>query len=662
MKPKYNKIGTHSSSLILVLLILGVLMVACGSGGGSSSEGGVGSISFDFVMATPQSSGVVAGQQLHQAEFPCEDNDVETIEAQVLDENEVLLAEGGPWPCTDGEGTISEVEAGDNRIVKIIARNSEGDIVFAGRSDPFSVQAGETTSVETIELVIASSIPVTNQDSAITDEDTAVIIPVLGNDPDTYYNPSGDYFGTLDPTTVAVVSNPLSGNTEVNADGTVRYIPNANSNGADSFTYTVQDDFGATSNETLVTVTVNPIPDVPDAPAGVTATPGIGQITLDWQPVVGATTYNVYFSTSAGVSKSNFEGVFRGVGQTSFTHSPLPGGETFFYVVTAQNDDGESDESAEVFATVPVNSRLIDDFSGTGFGSDPWTGLFDADFDGAGNGNYQDIATSDGPPFESSTLTYNLDVDGSLTSTLSDGTIYTGILNADNNILAVADTDFSDIFIEMDVLIKKSSGLTEAILNGEYIGVRISSFGSTALFSATFDGNSTGTFQYLADSGGQDLSGEFTYNVASDGGATINGLVAFVSEGIVSRDGTVVSIVDTAGSGDGELSMAVLIKTGVGLSNATIIGDYVGVSFGYFTSGVLEETTVTSISADGAGNMVFEILSNSRGKVGAFDATYDVDPSNGRITINLPDGQVYEGVVNGEGDIFNFVNTDFTDF
>jgi hypothetical protein len=629
-------------------------MVACGSGGGGGSEGGVGSVSFDFMLATAESTAVVASQQSNQAEFPCEDNDVETIEAQVLDENEVLLAEGGPWPCTDGEGTISDVEAGDNRIVKIIARNSEGDIVFAGRSEPFSIRAGETTSVGTIELFIAGSIPVTNEDTAITDEDTSVIIPVLGNDPDTYYNPSGDYFGTLDPTTVTVVSNPSNGNTEVNADGTVRYIPDANSNGEDSFAYTVQDDFGATSNATSVTVTVNPIPDPPDPPDppdGVTATPGIGQITLGWQPVADATTYNVYFSAAPGVSKSNFEGVFRGVVQTSFIHSPLPGGESFFYVVTAQNDIVESDESAEVSAMVPVNSRLVDDFIGTGFGSDPWTGLFDADFDGAGNGNYQDIATSDGPPFESSTLTYNLDVDGSLTSTLSDGTEFTGILNADNNILAVADTDFfPDDFIEMDFVIKKSTGLTEAILNGEYIGVRIRSFGSTTLISsATFDGNGNGTF----------LGGPITYSVALDGGVTISRDAVVASRGIVRRDGTVVSLVDTNFL-DEEISMAVLIRTGAGLSNTTINGEYVGVSFGYFSADILEETTVTSISADGAGNMVFKILSNSEGRVGTINATYDV-LSNGRITINLPDGQIYEGIVNGDGDIFNFVNTDFSD-
>ena len=306
MKRKYNNIGTHSLRLIVAFWILCVLIYACGSGGGSGGQSGVGSVSFDFVLATQQNSSVIAGQQLNDAEFPCEANGVETIEAQILDQNGILLAEGGPWLCTDGEGTISGIESGDNRIVKIIARNSEGEIVFAGRSDPFSIRAGETTRVGTIELVIAGLDPVTNQDSATTDEDTDVIIAVLDNDTDLYYNSSGDYFGTLDPTTVTVVSPPLSGNTEVNADGTVRYIPDANSNGEDSFTYTVQDDFGATSNETPVTVMVNPIPDAPGAPEDVTATPGIGQITLDWLPVADAITYNVYFSEAPGVSKEEF--------------------------------------------------------------------------------------------------------------------------------------------------------------------------------------------------------------------------------------------------------------------------------------------------------------------------------------------------------------------
>ena len=65
MKRKYNNIGTHSLRLIVAFWILCVLIYACGSGGGSGSQGGAGSISFDFVLATQQNSSVIAGQQLN---------------------------------------------------------------------------------------------------------------------------------------------------------------------------------------------------------------------------------------------------------------------------------------------------------------------------------------------------------------------------------------------------------------------------------------------------------------------------------------------------------------------------------------------------------------------------------------------------------------------
>jgi hypothetical protein len=670
MKDKNRQQKTHSPGVMLTLWILCVLLSACGSGGGS--DGGVGSVAFDFMLARTASNSTSAQLQPLQAEFACEENGVETIEAQVLDENSVVIAEGGPWQCTDGEGSLSDVQAGDNRIVKIIARNSEGDILYAGRSEPFTIRSGETTVVDTIELQIAAFNPVTKEDSAITSEDRAVTIAVLGNDPDTYYNTSGDYFGTLDPTTVTVVVEPSRGETEVNVDGSVRYTPDPNFNGEDFFRYTVQDDRGVTSDETPVTVTVNDAPDAPEAPAEVTATPGVGQISLDWLSVADATTYNVYFSNESGVTKNNFDGVFRGIGQTSFIHTNLAGGDTFFYVVTAQNDIGEGDASAEVSATVPVNSRLIGNFKGTGFGSDPWTVLFDADFDGSGNGDYQENANSDSEEV-GGTYTYDLDADGSLTATLSTGVEFSGILNAGNNIFAVADTDFGppDFFIEMDVGIKKSTGLTDAILNGDYIGVRISGFDSTALLSATFDGDGTGSFEFLEPFGSEAPTG-FTYSIESDGSATFDNLSANASAGIVREDGTVVTIVDTDASDDDEISMIIFIKTSAGLSNATLSGDYIGVSYGLFIGeGIEEETSVASISADGAGNIAFEILSNSSGigssfntaydSEGIFNANYNVDSGDGRITISLPNDEVYEGVVNADGEIFNYVNWDSSD-
>lgn len=83
--------------------------------------------------------------------------------------------------------------------------------------------------------------PTANPDSAVTDEDTSVIVPVLSNDTD----PTGQ------PLTVTTATAP-NGTVTVNADGTVTYLPNLNFNGTDTITYTVTDPDG---NEASSTVT-----------------------------------------------------------------------------------------------------------------------------------------------------------------------------------------------------------------------------------------------------------------------------------------------------------------------------------------------------------------------------------------------------------------------
>ena len=87
--------------------------------------------------------------------------------------------------------------------------------------------------------------PVLVDDSALTDEDTAVVVDVLGNDSD----PEGD------PLTVTDTTEPANGSVEINGDGTVTYTPNTGFIGTDSFEYTVTDGQGNLSTAT-VTVTV----------------------------------------------------------------------------------------------------------------------------------------------------------------------------------------------------------------------------------------------------------------------------------------------------------------------------------------------------------------------------------------------------------------------
>jgi hypothetical protein len=88
----------------------------------------------------------------------------------------------------------------------------------------------------------------------------------------------------------------------------------------------------------------------PSPPTGVNAAAGSGQVIISWNSVSGASSYNLYWSTSPGVSKASYTEKVSNV-TTPFTHSGRVNGTTYYYVVTAVNNYGESAESTQVSAT-----------------------------------------------------------------------------------------------------------------------------------------------------------------------------------------------------------------------------------------------------------------------------------------------------------------------
>ena len=98
--------------------------------------------------------------------------------------------------------------------------------------------------------------PVAIDDAYGTNEDTVLPIAapgVLGNDTDV----DGDAL------TAVLVTPPVNGTLILNADGGFSYIPNADFNGSDSFSYMAQDPSLAQSKPATVTLTVNSVNDTP---------------------------------------------------------------------------------------------------------------------------------------------------------------------------------------------------------------------------------------------------------------------------------------------------------------------------------------------------------------------------------------------------------------
>ena len=103
----------------------------------------------------------------------------------------------------------------------------------------------------TISVTAPNAPPVAVNDSATTVRNTPVTINVISNDYDSD--------GSIVPSTVVIVTGlpPKKGTVTPLGDGRVRYTPpTAKFTGKVSFTYTVNDNLGATSNIATVTVTV----------------------------------------------------------------------------------------------------------------------------------------------------------------------------------------------------------------------------------------------------------------------------------------------------------------------------------------------------------------------------------------------------------------------
>ena len=93
----------------------------------------------------------------------------------------------------------------------------------------------------------------------------------------------------------------------------------------------------------------------PSAPIGLSGAGSPGTVTLAWSGSSGAVSYKVFRSTNSG---GPYEAVSGDVSTTGFIDVSVVNGTTYYYVVTAVNAFGESDQSVEFVATPRAPSIL----------------------------------------------------------------------------------------------------------------------------------------------------------------------------------------------------------------------------------------------------------------------------------------------------------------
>ena len=156
-------------------------------------------------------------------------------------------------------GTFS-FTAGSGAFSYTPATGVLGDVTFTYKvSDPY----GLASNVATVTIHV-NSLPVANNDTYTVAEDTTLTVPaagILANDTDV---DAGSVLGVALP----IITSPTHGTLTQLANGAFTYVPQANYNGTDTYTYRVVDENGGVSvNAATVTITITPVNDPPVAVA-----------------------------------------------------------------------------------------------------------------------------------------------------------------------------------------------------------------------------------------------------------------------------------------------------------------------------------------------------------------------------------------------------------
>jgi hypothetical protein len=111
-------------------------------------------------------------------------------------------------------------------------------------------------------------------------------------------------------------------------------------------------------------IVVNATGVVPAAPTNVNTNTGDGLISLSWDAVQGASSYDVYIAKETGLISVNYASYSGGTVYQSVMSpldiSGLSNGTTYYSVVTASNNIGISPDSQEVSATPSISSPPLD--------------------------------------------------------------------------------------------------------------------------------------------------------------------------------------------------------------------------------------------------------------------------------------------------------------
>ena len=203
-------------------------------------------------------------------------------------------------------------------------------------------------------FTIKNQAPTSNADTASTNEDESVTVNVLAND--------GDTDSTLNPASVTIIDAPTNGSTRLDTgSGAITYSPNANFNGTDSFTYTVDDIHNGVTAKSLVTITVEAVNDAPQAISDTASTNEDTLVTIDIASNdTDIDTGDSVDNNTIVITKTPINGNSVIVsGSIEYTpNNNFNGSDTFTYTINDQNS-GTSNSATVIVSVTDVNDLPV---------------------------------------------------------------------------------------------------------------------------------------------------------------------------------------------------------------------------------------------------------------------------------------------------------------
>jgi hypothetical protein len=285
-----------------------------------------------------------------------------------------VLSANGAAADSDVDGNL---DSNSHQVVNApqhgnVIKQTGGRFVYTPFADYFGTDQftytvrdslGEVSNIATVTITIqpVNDRPRSRPDQISGLEDTELIIDVLA---DNGNGADSDVDGTLVPNSTTVVTPPQFGTLTKLNDGTFRYLPNRDYHGSDLFTYRVQDNQGAWSVDTSVTMQVANVNDAPHALDDFVVTPRNVPIEIDvWNANGKMADYDIDDGLTSLTIASDARQPFGTVelmdgGRIRFTPAPrFQGLDSFVYHVTDATGASSELATVSILVTDPPVAR-----------------------------------------------------------------------------------------------------------------------------------------------------------------------------------------------------------------------------------------------------------------------------------------------------------------